>query len=302
MKTVALTGATGFVGRITLDRLIAAGWHVRALTRRDQHKKAGVTWVHGSLNDTASLTELCKGADAVLHVAGVVNAPDAAGFESGNVTGTAHILAAAQLAGIDRFVCVSSLAARHPELSMYGASKATAEALVRTSSLDWTVIRPPGVYGPGDTEMFDMFRIAAKGWALLPPRGRVSVIHVDDLARLLVTLLSADDVSKCVFEADDGTAGGWSHAGFAKAIGAAVGRDVITVHAPAFLLKFAGWADRAVRGAKAKLTPDRANYLAHPDWTINRDAAPSPQLWTPEIATPKGLKDTASWYRAQGWM
>jgi hypothetical protein len=119
---------------------------------------------------------------------------------------------------------------------------------------------------------------------------------------LLVTLLSADDVSKCVFEADDGTKGGWSHAGFAKAIGAAVGRDVITVHAPAFLLKFAGWADRAVRGAKAKLTPDRANYLAHPDWTINRDAAPAPQLWTPEIATPKGLKDTTSWYRAQGWM
>jgi hypothetical protein len=52
----------------------------------------------------------------------------------------------------------------------------------------------------------------------------------------------------------------------------------------------------------AKLTPDRANYLAHPDWTINRDAAPAPQLWAPEIATPKGLKDTASWYRAQGWM
>ena len=65
MKTVALTGATGFVGRITLDRLIAAGWHVRALTRRDQHKKAGVTWVHGSLNDTVSLTELCKGAVAL---------------------------------------------------------------------------------------------------------------------------------------------------------------------------------------------------------------------------------------------
>jgi len=74
------------------------------------------------------------------------------------------------------------------------------------------------------------------------------------------------------------------------------------VHALAFLLKFAGWADRAVRGAKAELTPDRANYLAHPDWTINRDAAPSPQLWAPEIATPKGLKDTVSWYRAQGWM
>lgn len=302
MKTVALTGATGFVGRITLDRLVAAGWHVRALTRRDQHKKAGVTWVHGRLDDAASLNELCKGADAVLHVAGVVNAPDAAGFESGNVTGTVNMIAAAQSAGISRFVAVSSLAARHPALSMYGASKAKAENLVTTSSLDWTVIRPPGVYGPGDTEMFDMFRIAAKGWALLPPRGRVSIIHVDDLARLLVTSLTADNVSKCVFEADDGTPNGWSHEAFANAIGTAVGRNITALHAPGFLLKFAGWADRAVRGSKAKLTPDRANYLAHPDWTINPEAAPAAQLWQPEIATSKGLKDTVDWYRKHRWM
>ena len=302
MKTVALTGATGFVGRITLDRLVAAGWHVRALTRRDQHKKAGVSWVHGRLDDAASLNELCKGADAVLHIAGVVNAPHAAGFESGNVTGTANMIAAAQSAGIHRFVAVSSLAAREPALSVYGASKAKAENLVKASTLDWTVIRPPGVYGPGDTEMFDMFRIATKGWALLPPRGRVSVIHVDDLARLLVTLLSAENVSKCLFEADDGTAGGWSHEAFAKAIGAAVGRDIRAVHAPGYLLKFAGWADRVIRGPKAKLTPDRANYLAHPDWTIDPKAAPAIALWQPEIATELGLKDTVDWYRKHGWM
>ncbi len=302
MKTVALTGATGFVGRITLDRLVAAGWHVRALTRRDQHKKAAVTWVHGRLDDAASLDELCNGADAVLHIAGVVNASDAAGFESGNVTGTANMIAAAQSAGIDRFVAVSSLAAREPALSLYGASKANAENLVKASTLDWTVIRPPGVYGPGDTEMFDMFRIATKGWALLPPRGRVSVIHVDDLARLLVILLSAENVSKCLFEADDGTAGGWSHEAFAKAIGAAVGRNIMAVHAPAFLLKFAGWADRAIRGPRAKLTPDRASYLAHPDWTIDPEAAPDSALWRPEIATASGLKDTVDWYRKHGWM
>lgn len=301
MKTVALTGATGFVGRITLDRLVSAGWNVRALTRRDQHRKTGVTWIHGDLDDKAALAELCEGAHAVLHIAGVVNAPDAAGFERGNVTGTANILAAAKAADIGRFVAVSSLAARHPDLSMYGASKAEAENLVKVSSLDWTVIRPPGVYGPGDTEMLDMFRIAAKGWALLPPRGRVSVIHVDDLARLLVILLSADDVSNRVFEADDDTANGWSHEAFAKAIGTAVGRNIKIVHAPAFLLKFAAGVDRAVRGQKAKLTPDRANYLSHPDWTINPEAAPSPDLWQPEIATPMGLQDTVTWYRKHGW-
>jgi UDP-glucose 4-epimerase len=303
LKTVALTGATGFVGRATLDRLLEAGWQVRALTRRDQPKRAGVTWVHGSLDDSFSLAALCDGADAALHVAGVVNAPDAAGFEAGNVTGTANMLAAARDAGIRRFVHVSSLAAKHPELSMYGASKQRAEKLVGTSMLDWTILRPPGVYGPGDTEVFDMFRLAAKGWALLPPRGRGSWIYVDDLARLLVALLPThDDATARIFEADDGTDGGWSHDEFARAIGWALGRRVTTVHAPRWLLNLAARGDRLFRGPKAKLTLDRASYLSHPDWTIARDAAPPPSLWTPQVETRTGLKQTVRWYKAQGWM
>jgi UDP-glucose 4-epimerase len=300
---VALTGATGFVGKMTLDRLLEAGWQVRALTRRDQPKRAGVTWVHGSLDDAASLFALCEGADAVLHIAGVVNVPDAAGFEAGNVTGTANMLSAAKGAGIKRFVHVSSLAAKNPELSMYGASKARGEKLVGTSMLDWTIIRPPGVYGPGDHDVFEMFRMAAKGIALLPPRGRGSWIYVDDLARLLVALLPAhDDATARIFEADDGTAGGWSHDGFARAIGWALGRRVTTIHAPRFLLKLAAMGDRLVRGRKAKLTPDRASYLSHPDWTIDRTAAPPAALWTPQMQTRAGLKETARWYKAQGWL
>jgi nucleoside-diphosphate-sugar epimerase len=303
LKTVALTGATGFVGRVALDRLLEAGWHVRALTRRDQPKKTGATWVSGSLDLPESLANLCDGADAILHIAGVVNAPDAAGFEAGNATGTANMLAAAKEAGIRRFVHVSSLAAKHPELSMYGASKALAEKLVGTSMLEWTIIRPPGVYGPGDTEMFDMFRLAGKGWALLPPRGKVSLIHVDDLARLLVALLPAhDDATAQIFEADDGADSGWTHEAFARAIGWAMERRVTTLHAPRFLLKLAAQADTLFRGRKAKLTPDRASYLSHPDWTVDRAAAPPPALWTPQIATRQGLKDTVRWYRAQGWL
>ena len=303
MKTVALTGATGFVGKMTLDRLLEAGWQVRALTRRDQPKRTGVTWVRGNLGNTDSLQHLCEGASAVLNIAGVVNAPDAAGFEAGNVTGTSNMLAAAKEAGIKRFVHVSSLSAREPQLSIYGASKLRGEKLVGTSMLDWTIIRPPGVYGPGDTEMLDLFRMAAKGIVLLPPKGRVSLIHVDDLARLLVALLPAhDDATALIFEADDGVPGGWSHDGFARAIGWAIGRRVVTIHAPSLLLKLAAHGDRLFRGARAKLTPDRASYLSHPNWTIDRSAAPPAALWTPQMQTEDGLKETARWYKAQGWL
>jgi nucleoside-diphosphate-sugar epimerase len=303
VAVAAVTGTTGFVGRVTLDRLLEAGWQVRALTRRDQPERSGVTWINGSLDKPGSLTELCEGADAVLHVAGVVNAPDARGFEAGNVTGTANMIAAAKEVGIKRIVHVSSLAAKHPEMSMYGASKMRAERLVGTSMLDWTIVRPPGVFGPGDTEVFDMFRLAQKGWALLPPRGRGSWIYVDDLARLLVALLPAhDEATARIFEADDGTEGGWSHEAFARAIGWAVGQRINILHAPRFLLKLAGRADRMLRGRKAKLTPDRASYLSHSDWTIDRNAAPPPALWQPQKETRQGLKDTVRWYKAHGWM
>ena len=180
-----------------------------------------------------------------------------------------------------------------------GDGFAVMSGLVRTRQLGE---QRAGVERATAAELAREVRLHPEGWALLPPRGRVSVIHVDDLARLLVTLLSAENVSKCLFEADDGTAGGWSHEAFAKAIGAAVGRDIRAMHAPSFLLKFAGWADRAIRGPKAKLTPDRANYLAHPDWTIDPKAAPAIALWQPEIATELGLKDTVDWYRKHGWM
>lgn len=300
---VALTGATGFVGKATLDRLLEAGWKVRALTRSDQKNRAGVVWVNGALDRPDALATLCDGADAVLHIAGVVNATNAAGFEAGNVAGTANMLTAAKAAGIARFVHVSSLSAREPQLSDYGASKAKAEKLVATSLLDWTMIRPPAVYGPGDKDVFDIFRMASKGFCLLPPAGLGSWIHVDDLARLLVALLPAhEDATARIFEADDGEPGGWTHEGFARAIGWALGKRITTFNAPRPLLFAAAWADRLIRGRRAKLTPDRASYMSHSDWVIDRNAAPPAALWRSQIPTREGLKSTARWYKANGWL
>jgi len=114
---LAMTGATGFVGRATLEAALAAGWHVRALTRRPQDDREGVTWIAGALDRPDSLAEMAKGSDALLHIAGVVNVPDRAAFEAGNATATGHVVDAARGAGVTRFVHVSSLAAREPGLS-----------------------------------------------------------------------------------------------------------------------------------------------------------------------------------------
>src|SRR3546814_345346 len=86
--TLAMTGATGFVGGAAMRHAIEAGWHVRALTRRPQPEQGGVTWIEGALDQSNSLAEMVAGADAVMHIAGVVNVPTRAALEAGNATAT----------------------------------------------------------------------------------------------------------------------------------------------------------------------------------------------------------------------
>ena len=303
--TLAVTGATGFVGSHVLEQALAAGRPVQALKRHMQMSdtltdKPSPVWVEGTLQASEALHRLCKGADAVIHIAGAVNVPTRAAFAAANIAGTQAIVDAATAAGVSRFVHVSSLAAREPGLSNYGWSKAGAEDVVRASSLDWTIVRPPGVYGPRDHDVLEMFRMAARGIVLLPPAGRGSWIHVADLARLLLTLASGG-ASHAVLEPDDGSP--MTHLEMAQAIGRAIGRKrVATLHAPRLLLNLAARADRLVRGDKAKLTPDRASYMAHPDWVSTPALRPDVALWKPEIAAADGLVATAQWYRAHDWL
>ena len=301
--TLAITGATGFVGRALLDEAGKRDLEVRALTRRPQAKSRGVEWVSGDLHDRKALARLVRNAEAVIHVAGVVNTHDPMGFHLGNVEGTMALVEAAVAAGVPRFVFVSSLAAREPALSKYGASKARAEKLVKASGLDWTIVRPPAIYGPRDREILDMFRAARWGVVPMPPPGRVSMIHVADLARLLLALAPPGErVTHQVFEPDDGKPEGWSHRELARAIGWAVGRRPWVPHLSKPMLERLARLDKAVRGRKAKLTPDRVGYMVHPDWVSRPAKRPPVKLWRPEVPTLEGLMATAKWYREQGWL
>ena len=301
-RTLAITGATGFVGSRLLAAARAAGHEVRALTRGPRPPAEGVTWIEGALDRPDALAALAEGADAVVHVAGLINAPDREAFDAVNVTGTAQMINAARNAGVRRFIHISSLAAREPDLSDYGASKARSEDLVAESGLDWTILRPPAVYGPGDRETFELFKMARRGLVALPPRGRFSVIHVDDLAGLILTLVGAPETYGETYEPDDGREGGWEHRHFARTLSRLFGKRATTVAMPAPVLKGAAQLDRLVRRGKAKLTPDRARYFCHPDWVAAVTRRPPTSLWTPQVHTPTGLKSTAEWYLAEGWL
>ena len=299
---IAVTGGTGFVGSRFIDQAVLAGHEVKALARRPQPDRPDVAWVAGSLADTDSLRRLVADSDAVVHIAGVINARDRQEYERANVEGTLAMLAAATASGVTRFVHVSSLAAREPKLSLYGASNARSEELVQSSGLDWAIVRPPAVYGPGDRETLELFKMAKLRLMLLPPRGRVSLIHVDDLARLLLALAARGGPSEALYEPDDGRPKGWTHKQLAKAIGEAVGRKNLSLSLPGSVLRLGAVVDQLLRRERAKLSADRAAYFSHRDWAVKPERRPPEDLWSPKVDTLQGLAETAAWYRAQGWL
>lgn len=300
---VAVTGGTGFVGKATLAALQREGFAVRALARKIPQTAGGAEWIEGDLANAGALSRLMADAEAVIHIAGLTTATDPAHFEAANVSGTLAVIEAATKAGVPRMVHVSSLSAREPGLSAYGASKERSERLVMASALDWTIVRPPGVYGPWDVDYLEMFKMAKLGVVPVPPPGRSSLIHVHDLADLLVALVPArEEVSRRMFEPDDGHRGGWSHRELARVIGWAVGRRPWVLHLSRRALTQAARADRLIRRSRARLTPDRVGYMTHPDWLARSELAVPPGIWLPRIPTREGLKATARWYREKGWL
>src|SRR5262249_53412312 len=110
-----------------------------------------------------------------------------------------------------RFVLLSSLAARQPQISDYAASKLAGEAeLTRLDGeLPWSILRPPAVYGPGDRETLAFFRALRLGFAMRPPvpKARISLLHVGDLAAAIAAILDAPYASSAPLEVDDGHGG-----------------------------------------------------------------------------------------------
>ena len=92
---LAITGGTGFVGRHLITLALAKKHEVRALARSPQPPMAGLEWIEGAIDPARNLDQLVDGADAVIHVAGAINAPDRAAFAACNIEGTAAMLAAA---------------------------------------------------------------------------------------------------------------------------------------------------------------------------------------------------------------
>ncbi len=311
-RTLALTGATGFVGSHVLNAALDAGWRVRALARDPSRLPDHplLEPLRGSLEDDDALARLVTGADTVLHVAGLVAAAREADFHRINAEAAGRLAETAARAGIRRFVHVSSLAAREPHLSPYAASKRASEAAVTGAAgarMSVAVLRPPAVYGPGDRATLGLFDQLTRPVTLLPGRRdmRVSLIHVRDLASALLHLAASEDIDGEVLEMDDGTPQGYTWEDMARIAGDVLRRPVRMVLLPRTLVRLAGFGADLVStltGRAFMLSAAKARELYHPDWVARPPTLAERTDWTPRIRFAEGFRETLHWYCERGWL
>lgn len=311
MIRVALTGATGFIGRRLLAHLapgnpgaavLAQDLALRVHSRRPLPpgpRPAQADLVSGDLTQPDTWQALLHGADAVFHIAGAVRGRNAEDFAINHRSVDALVAAANALAAPPPIMLVSSLAARRPELSDYAHSKHLAEtAFARLRAPVGCVLRPPAVYGPGDVEMLPLLRAMAAGIGAYPGDldARVSLIHVDDLCRLMLAWLGLPPrdapCAGVTLEPDDGKTHGYAWRDLHAAVAAVSGRPVRPVrlsrgllNAVATLLATVG----RIGGPAPMLSRGKVRELTAPEWVCSPMPVPVGD-WRPTVSLDTGLR------------
>ncbi|MBT5072490.1 MAG: NAD(P)-dependent oxidoreductase [Kordiimonadaceae bacterium] len=304
-KRIALTGATGFVGGHLLRLLLSRGYKINALTRVMQEQIENVNWVKGDLENKDALKELVKDAHVIINVAGLVKAQNKKDFSRANSDAISNILTS-----IDKektaphFIQISSLAAREPQLSDYAFSKNEGEKVLINNEIgiNWTIIRPPGIYGPNDQETLKIFKLIKWRLALYPgnKHHRVSWIHVTDLVNAISRIVEKDQQYGTIIEIDDGNKGGYTHAEFFDTIAKNLNINPIKITAPNFLLKIIGHINDimgAILGYAPMLSSKKVNEICHPDWVCRDTHKFQDDEWHAKYNLTEGLKETLDWYK-----
>lgn len=312
-RVVAVTGATGFLGLHLVTALAGEGARIRILARRDP---AHDLWrgipldvVPGSLENAHALERLTAGADAIVHAAGLIKARDLAAFLRINRDGTRAIAQVARRhAPAARFIAISSLAAREPQLSDYAASKRAGEEAARAiydyASDQLVIVRPPAIYGPWDRETLAIFKAASRALVPVFGSGRTAIVHAADAAAAIARLAMGAGAGGLYALADPNPAGYRMRELLGEAA-RAVGGSPRFVHVPGGVLLAAGQASTwwgRFRGHSPIFTIGKAREMLHPDWSVAPGEALPPAIYQSKIGISEGLRGTAAWYRAAKWL
>lgn len=299
---VAVTGATGFLGRHLVRELANNGWHVRILARRDvMHplwRDLEVEVVLGDLANDDALDRLCRGADQVVHCAGLTKAWTAEAFNAVNVAGARRV--AERTTG--RMLLVSSLTAREPALSDYAASKRGGEDAARAVLGERiTIVRPPALYGPGDPETLPLFQLAAASPVLpvLDPKARIAMMHVQDAARQIAAMAAV--ARPLNVSLSDHRPDGYSWREVMQTAAAVFDKTPALVEIPGFLLNLAATTLQLTprSGPAPMISFGKVREIRHRDWSISPGEQPI-ELPVARYDLANGFIHSALGYRSNG--
>lgn len=326
---VLVTGGTGLTGSYVLRELCRHPLDVHAIVRNPGKTKAfsdlPITWHTGQVYDEATVREAMQGTRVVLHIAAAYREPGIADRQYHDV----HVLSTQLLAqaaldqpGFQRFVHVSTVGVHghieHPPADesapfapgdIYQRTKAEAEtwlrAFARDKGLSYAVIRPAGIYGPGDRRLLKVFKLAAKPVFPILGKGRClyHLIHAEDLARAIITAGHHPEAAGNVFIAGDPEPVSLEWMG--RIIADELGRKHLrVVRLPVAPFMAAAHVCEAVckpLGIAPPLYPRRVAFFTK-DRAFDTTKLRSQLGFTYLHPTEQGLRETARWYRDQGWL
>jgi nucleoside-diphosphate-sugar epimerase len=298
---IVLTGGTGFIGIHVQKFLLSAGHQVKVFMRHKQPRQLGLVLgcepIFGNLDDEISVHEAVADCDLVVYCAGTVKGANFNNFVTANISGVKIFASALSLVGSTnaRFLLISSLAASRPYLSDYAQSKYLGEQVLKgVTGLRWSILRPPAVYGLGDTEMLKIFRLIRMGIAPLigPSNQMLSFLHVEDLARSIVCTIAANErMDQCCVDLHDGQPGGYSWSDIIRAVrGNSIAlkipvprlvADVVT----AMNRKMAGWLHYS-----PMLTEGKVRELSQQEWICDNSLIIEKTGWNPRIGLIEGIR------------
>lgn len=320
-----ITGASGFIGGRLRDALLESGLDVVAIRRQGSPAAKRGRSVEAEYSDVASLSRVLRDEkpDYVFHVAGATKGVTYDDFRRANVTPTKNLIdaIAKERPGIKRFIHVSSLTSYGPSsptrphiendprrpIEFYGQSKLEAEHAVEAMGdrVPWTILRPGGVYGPGDIDYFELFKEISHGRnVFFGNRKRLfSAIYVDDFIR--ATLLAAaheNAIGRGFFVCDDHPIT-WEQ--FQAAIVDAANRRVFDINLPEFLTHlaaFGGELATKIDGKPRLFNRQKLKMGAQEAWTCRSTAIREALGWTHEYPVGRGTRETLEWYRREHWV
>jgi dihydroflavonol-4-reductase len=324
---VLVTGASGFVGTNLVSALVNKGYPVRCLVRTTSDTRAleghDIRLIYGDINDPSALRIAVRSIDTIYHVAGAIKAARREDFFRVNQTGTRLILEAVaeNNPSLSRLVHVSSLAAAGPSsgdhglteaekpkpVSWYGESKLKSEEeVLRFKHLfPVTIVRPSAVYGPRDRETLLIFKMIQRGCLFTPGRFRrlFSLIHVSDLVNAMIQAGEQSGGSGEVFFISRFENFTWDDVG--RAIARELGKKYRRISFPLWLAVMAGIAGDLWSGATgraATISSEKIRELLQQSWICDSSKAKAVLGFIPEISLEIGIKQTAEWYRQNGWL